>query len=102
MSIALSEKLPSVPVETLQSALAYLMSRHTMITCQHIEGCPACSALSIAQHLQLLLHHPDLNSHALQSTYASLLPDWQGLAVHHEQQAAMKHQSENRTQLRVH
>lgn len=99
---ALSEKLPFVPVETLQSALAYLMSRHTMITGQHIKGCPACSALSVARHLQMLLNHPQLNSPSLHDMYSSLLPDWQGLAVHHEQQTAMRYQSENRTQIQVH
>ncbi len=96
------EKIPFTSVETLQSALAYLMSRHNMITSMHLQGCPACSALSVAQHLELLVAHPELNSSILRGTYSSLLTDWQGLAEHHERQAAVKYQSENRQHLQLH
>lgn len=98
----MSEKTPYTPVETLQSALAYLMSRHNMMTAFQLQGCPACSAMSVAQHLKLLIQHPDLNSVVLQGTYRSLLADWEGLAVHHEQQAVMKYQAENREHLQIH
>jgi hypothetical protein len=98
----MSSKLPYTPVETLQSALAYLMSRHNMIMAFQLQGCPACSAMSIAQHLELLIDHPELNSTILRGTYNSLLADWQGLAEHHEQQAAMQQLNKNRQYLQIH
>ena len=98
----MSKQVPYAPVETLQSALAYLMSRHNMITTLQLQGCPACSAISVSQHLDMLIHHPELNSTVLRGTYNSLLADWQGLAQHHEQQAAIKHQSDNREQIQIH
>ncbi len=98
----MSDQVPYAPVEALQSALAYLMSRHTMITTMQLQGCAACSALSVSQHLEMLIQHPELESSILRGTYNSLLPDWQGLAQHHEQQAAIKYQGDNREQLQIH
>lgn len=60
-------KQPVTPVDVLQSALTYLLSRHSMIISQQDKGCAACSALTITQHLQLLLDHPNLPSGALKA-----------------------------------
>ena len=89
-------------METLQSALAYLLSRHSMIMSRQQEGCAACSALSITQHLELLVDHPDLTHRVLHNTYQHLLNDWRIQAESMEQQSAMRYKTKNQQTLQIH
>lgn len=72
-------------LETLQSGLAYLTTRYGMTTSLQLQYCPACTAMTVADHLQRLLEHPYVqSSDVLNSTYRGLLHHWETLVEHHE------------------
>jgi len=77
---------PNAGFHTLQSALAYLMTRYGMITSLNLQHCPACCALTIVQHLNMLLERPQVQaSKSLRNTYQGLLNDWESLGRHQEE-----------------
>lgn len=72
-------------LETLQSALAYLTTRYSMTASLQLQHCPACTAMTVADHLQRLLDHPQVQgSDVLNNTYRGLLHHWEALVEHHE------------------
>lgn len=72
-------------LETLQSGLAYLTTRYSMTTSLQLQHCPGCTAMTVTDHLQRLLDHPQVQgSNILNSTYRGLLQHWETLVEHHE------------------
>lgn len=79
----------------LQVALGYLMTRYSMTVSLQLQSCPGCAAKAVANHLALLLEHPETQaSPALRSAYAGLRVDWDGLSEHHAQHQAMMQRME--------
>lgn len=73
------------PVATLQSALAYVMTQYSMITAFRLNECSACCALTVTQHIRMLLAHPEVqSSDTLNHTYRRLLAEWDAIADHEE------------------
>lgn len=71
-------------LETLQSALAYVTTRYSMTVSLQLQHCPACTALTVVDHLEQLLDHPGVqDSSVLNSTYRGLLSHWEALSDHH-------------------
>lgn len=92
------ENEPSL--EMLQSALAYLTTRYSMTTSLQLQHCPACTAMTVADHLQRLLDHPHVQgSDVLNNTYRGLLQHWETLVEHHERNPRQVLASHNPTQL---
>ena len=73
------------PIEKLQSALAYLMTRYSSIITLDLPECPACCALTIVQQLNVILAHPEVqSSRSLRDTYLQLHKNWEILGSHQE------------------
>ena len=73
------------PIEKLQSALAYLMTRYSAIVSFELNECSACCALTIVEQLKVILAHPEINStKSLRDTYLQLLKNWEMLGDHQE------------------
>lgn len=71
-------------IENLQSALAYITTRYSMTVSLNLQHCPACTALTVIDHLERLLDHPDVQgSDVLRNTYRGLLSHWAALSDHH-------------------
>lgn len=89
-------------IETMQSDLAYLMTRYSMTSGLKLKRCPSCAALAVVHHLQLLLEHPGVaSSSTLNNAYLGLYDDWAALAQRHEQETAQR-QLNNVSNTRLH
>lgn len=75
-------------VSDIQVALAYLMSRHSMVINLKLKNeCPVCITKGVVQHLQLIIGHPDIQSRTvLKSTYESLLENWEMILLNYKEQ----------------
>ena len=75
------------PIEKLQAALAYLMTRYSSIISLELPECSACCALTIVEQLKAILAHPAVrHSHSQKDTYLQLLRNWELLGEHQEKQ----------------
>ncbi|PWQ95186.1 hypothetical protein DKT75_12615 [Leucothrix arctica] len=73
------------PVEQLQTTLTYLMTRYSSIITFKLPDCAACFAVTIVEHLNLILAHPKVSSSStLRDTYMQLQMNWELLASHAE------------------
>ncbi|PID46845.1 MAG: hypothetical protein CSB47_01800 [Proteobacteria bacterium] len=72
-------------VTTLQSSLTYLMTSYSKIVSFELPHCPACCALTVIEHLKMLLNHGEVQrSQVLCATYQRLLTEWEMLSEHQE------------------
>ncbi|RVU84660.1 hypothetical protein EOL70_10420 [Leucothrix sargassi] len=73
------------PIEQLQSALAYLMTRYSSIVSLELPQCSACCALTVVEQIKAILAHPEVHAtKSLRDNYLQLLRNWELLSEHQE------------------
>ncbi|MCB1755157.1 MAG: hypothetical protein KDJ38_06525 [Gammaproteobacteria bacterium] len=83
-----------IPLETVQSALSYQITKYGLSSATNSKTCLACMANSIVQHLRTLIAHKSVSENrSLRLAYNGMLIDWERIKLIHTRERAEKHRS---------
>lgn len=80
-----------IPIEMIQSALTYQITKYGLSSATNSRRCMACMANSIVRHLETLVSHKSISENqVLRLAYKTMLIDWERIKWIHDRQYADK------------
>lgn len=76
-----------IPVETIQSALSYQITKYGLSCATSSQRCLPCMTKNIVQHLETLISHKSIHENPmLKQAYSCMLLDWERIKEIHDQE----------------